>query len=709
MNSRERVARVLEHKRPDRLPVDLGGMHCSGAHVSIVYGLRQALGLDESRIQRVIFNEITESAIKHAFEHPHSIDLDKVYAQQARRVLDRIVGYELSPLLWRKIAKGLSAGRVQSVAAKLIVEREREIRAFVPQESWKVSTAFTPDEAAAEKLAEAWHEHVRESPSRPAPTQKERARWLSRHGCFRAELVRVGEQTFAPQHVDEVRPIIEALGYDVQRVDEEVWAEYADHGLRIIELVGRTARERCPQFAVREVQTKRTTTKPSPPFTTATLQQAAAINLRFGARKTMRVAQALYEGIDLGDGEGPSGLITYMRTDSLHLSRESVSAVRELIGRDYGAQYVPGRPPVYGKRGRAQEAHEAIRPTVVTRSPAWIKEHLTRDQYRLYELIWNRFVASQMSPAQWDSTTVLVEADTPAGRAQFRATGRVLVFDGHLRVMSPTTDGKEQLLPALAKDQAVHALALEPKQAFSAPPPRYTEASLVKSLEAEGIGRPSTYAAIIDTIQSRGYVEQLERKFHATALGEVVTDMLTEHFPQIMDTKFTAFMEDELDKIEEQHKDWVAVLHEFYDPFREALAAAMENIAKVGAQPSEYTCEKCGRPMVYRWSKSGRFLSCSGYPECRETLNVDREGKPRKVELTDHACELCGRPMVLRSSRRGKFLGCSGYPECNGTIPCDQEGQPLRLVREEDIDETCAQCGSKMVVRWKGSRSFLGC
>ncbi|MCG3127657.1 MAG: DNA topoisomerase 1 [Phycisphaerae bacterium] len=670
---------------------------------AIAWHLTQALKLPTERAKRVIFNEITKSAIAEAFGHPHDLNLDRVNAQQARRILDRIVGYELSPLLWKKIAKGLSAGRVQSVAVRLIVEREREIRGFVPTESWKVVAYLTGEASAAERLSAAWKKF-----SGQELTQKEIGRWLSEHGAFRAELVEVGGNPFEAGNAEAARVVAEALGIEVERVSRRPWAEYKRLGLEQAEIVGTLNRHRAPALTIAGVTTKRTTTKPPAPFTTATLQQQASTQLGFSASRTMRVAQALYEGIDLS-GEGPVGLITYMRTDSTNLSKESLHAVRELIGKSYGPPYLPESPNFYGKRHeRAQEAHEAIRPTDPQRLPEAVRGALTDEQRRLYDLIWRRFVACQMTPGQWDSTAVSVTCETALGAARLSASGRKLVFDGFMRVAGVSSE--DQLLPALEEGRRVGLLDLETRQQWTSPPARYTEASLVKSLEAEGIGRPSTYAAIIETIQDRGYVEQEERKFFATSLGELVTDKLVEHFPKIMDVKFTSYMEDELDKIEDAHLDWVHVLHEFYDPFRELLNRAGEEMQPARNEPSSQTCPQCGSAMVYRWSRTGRFLACSAYPKCKSTLNVNRDGEPVIPKTSDVACEKCGKPMVLRQSKSGHFLGCSGYPECRNTIESDEHGVPLRLVSEEELKQPCEACGAgTLVVKRKLRRAFLGC
>jgi DNA topoisomerase-1 len=670
---------------------------------SIAWHLAEALELPADRTRRVIFNEITKSAVQEAFKNPHQIDIDRVNAQQARRILDRIVGYELSPLLWRKIAKGLSAGRVQSVAVRLIVEREREIRAFVPEESWKLVAYITADPADAARHAGAWDKYIAEE-----HTQKDIQRWLGEHGAFRTELAEFDGKKFEPKNAEEARAVAEALGMAIREIARTPWDEYKHLNLEKAALVGSLDRDKAPALTVAGLETKRTTTRPSAPFTTSTLQQAASTYLRYPASRTMKVAQALYEGIDLA-GEGPVGLITYMRTDSTNLSKEAVGVARDFIRNRFGDRYVPEKPNVYGsKAARAQEAHEAIRPTDANRTPESLRGKLTDEQYKLYDLIWRRFVACQMTPAEWDSTSVSIGCETRLGAARFHGSGRKLVFDGFMKVAGVSSE--DQLLPPLEVNQPVGLLGVDPQQQFTSPPPRYTEASLVKTLESEGIGRPSTYAAIIDTIQDRGYVEQEDRKFFPTALGEVVTDKLVEHFPKIVDVKFTSYMEDELDKVEEAHLDWVHVLHEFYDPFKELLGRAGDAMEAVRSQPSDHKCPACGLPMVYRWSRTGRFLACTGYPDCQQTHNVDRLGNPIVVQQTDVKCPECGSPMVKRTSKSGPFLGCSKYPECRGTMPCDENGVPLKQITEEEARRPCEACEQgTLVVKFKRGSAFLGC
>ena len=680
---------------------------------AIAWHLVHALGLDVAKAKRVMFNEITRSAIQEAFRNPQRLDMDKVNAQQARRILDRVVGYQLSPLLQRKISKGLSAGRVQSVTVRLVVDREREIRSFDPVESWRVGGCFSADPSKAAALGETWRKFLESGGSKSkkgsdGPTVKERNAWLAKHDCLTAELVQIDGKAAKLRSVDDARRIAEAIGVEVERVDREPFEPYTDQGLEKIRIVGGFRPDQAPQAVVEEILRKRTTSRPGPPLTTAALQQAASSELGFPPSRTMRLAQQLYEGVDLGGGDGPVGLITYMRTDSVNLSKDSVATARDLIGERFGAKYLPKSPNVFGKAKRAQEAHEAIRPTDARLAPDALKGHLTGPQQRLYDLIWRRFVACQMTPALWDSSTILIKMKTADIEAQFKATGRQLAFDGYLRVAGIRAGG-DVVLPALAEGAALGTVDVDPRQLFTAPPARYTEASLVKKLESEGIGRPSTYAAIIQTIQDRAYVELTDRNLHPTHLGEMVTDKLVEHFPGIMDLKFTSYMEDELDKIEESHLDWVHVLREFYDPFKAALDKAEVHMVKAGPEPSEYTCTECGKAMVYRDGRNGRFLSCSGYPDCKVSRNIDKDGKIVAEVHVEEDCRECGKAMKFKTSRMGPFLGCSGYPDCTFTMPCSDEGVALRKVEADEVKETCEECHSSMEVKWSRGKSFLGC
>ncbi|HTG02064.1 MAG TPA: type I DNA topoisomerase, partial [Nitrospirota bacterium] len=575
-------------------------------------------------IFRVLFNEITKKAILQAIDHPGKIDSNKVDAQQARRVLDRLVGYQISPILWKKVRRGLSAGRVQSVALRLICEREDEIKAFVPEEFWSLTALLEG------KL----------------PPQ------------FEAKLIKKDEDKLKVKNNDEVQRIL-------------------------ADLQGKS-------YVVSKVEKKERRRNPVPPFTTSKLQQDAGRKLGFTAKRTMGIAQSLYEGVEVGK-EGAVGLITYMRTDSTRVSAEAQAEARELIAGKYGKEYVPEKPPVYASPKSAQEAHEAIRPTSVMREPDAIRQHLEPDQYKLYKLIWNRFVASQMNPAVIDQTSV----DVRAGDYTFRATGSVVKFPGFMAVYmedkaedaAPDEDSNgEAVLPPLTEGEPLTLVKLDPKQHFTQPPPRFSEALLVKTLEEKGIGRPSTYAAIISTIQERDYVNKVENKFRPTELGELVNNLLVNHFPVVMDVAFTARMEEELDKIEEGQMPWVTAVRDFYTPFNESLEKAHAEMKDFKAEqvPTDIVCEKCGKPMVVKWGRNGQFLACSGYPDCKNTKPFVRnengvvEAAPE--ETTDELCPKCGSGMVVKRGRFGKFLACSRYPECNHTqgmstgVTCPEDG-----------------------------------
>ena len=645
---------------------------------AIAWHLAEALEINSERTRRVVFNAITKTDILQAFAHPSALNMDKVNAQQARRILDRIVGYEISPLLWKKVARGLSAGRVQSVAVKLIVLREREIRAFVPEEYWKITGIFST--VSNSELA-AIYEKFLADPAEKPPTGTQKNQWLTQHKALETLLVTIAGKNFRPDNENDALNVHNSL--------------------------------QNKEFEISEITPKRTQSHPQAPFITSTLQQQAANRLGFSTKRTMRIAQQLYEGIEVTN-LGSLGLITYMRTDSTHLAGEAINNARGFIRDNYGSEYLPNKPNIYDSSNKtAQQAHEAIRPTDVNLGPDQLKGSLNADQFKLYEMVWNRFVASQMTPAQWDVTSVSISAATDLGEAVFKASGRKLVFDGFMKVVGVTSGNGEQILPELRQQQQVWPVKIEPTQHFTLPPARYTEASLVKTLEAEGIGRPSTYAAIISTIQERGYVEQMERKFHATDLGMVVTDKLNEHFPRVMDVAFTSHMEEQLDKIEEQHLDWVQVLREFYEPFKESLERAHEemNHAKAESQPSEYSCPKCAKPMVYRFGKNGRFLSCSAYPACDYAAPCDREGKMMEPQKTDYKCPKCSRAMILRQGRFGAFLGCSGYPECKTVLRIDNDGNPLPPKEPpQPTGIRCYKCEEgELVIRESKRGPFLGC
>jgi DNA topoisomerase-1 len=644
---------------------------------AIAWHLAQVLGVPGERTYRVIFNAITQSAIKQAFAEPGRIDMDKVMAQQARRILDRIVGYQISPLLWKKIASGLSAGRVQSVAVKMIVEREREIRAFKPKEYWLIPAVFTTD--LQSNYHQEWLDFVTaKTEGDKPPTIAEQNEWLIRHNAFKAELVKVGDEKFAAATKEDAEKIFGAL--------------------------------KDAKFQITAVEKKESVSHPPAPFITSTLQQTAANQLGFAAKRTMRVAQQLYEGIDLGS-MGYLGLITYMRTDSTHLSGESTQEVRNYISKNIGDNYLPEKANVYASKKGAQQAHEAIRPTDVDFAPLDLKQFLTAEQYKLYDLVWRRFVACQMASAKWEQTTVDIAAQTSAGRCWYRATGRVVVFDGFNKIWG--TPSNQQQIPALKQGQDLVAVEKRAEQHFTKPPARYTEGSLVKALEKEGIGRPSTYATIISTVEERGYVEQVEKKFFATELGEVVTDKLNEYFPRIMDIAFTRYMEEQLDKIEEQHLDWLGVLREFYGPFKQNLDTALAEMkhAKAEVTPSEYKCPECGKPLVYRFGKNGRFLSCSSYPKCKFACPCDRDGKMLEEKVSGHKCPKCGKAMVERRGRFGPFLGCSDYPKCKTILKLDKEGNLLPPRKPAVLTGVkCYKCKEgELVVRESKKGPFLGC
>lgn len=589
--SAKKADRVLLATDPDR----------EGEAIS--WHLIEALKLKPDEANRIQFHEITADAVKNALKSPRPINRDLISAYQARRVLDRIVGYKLSPLLWRKVKAGLSAGRVQSVAVRLITDREREIEAFVPEEYWTITGTFTVDPGANGRAG----------------------------SRFEAKLWgRAGEK--------------------IELTDEET----TNNVLADLEQAS---------YVIKSVEKGERRRRPAPPFITSTLQQEASRKLRFSARKTMSVAQQLYEGLSIGS-EGTVGLITYMRTDATQVAAAAQQEAQRVIDQKYGRKYRPARPPTYRSRSGAQEAHEAIRPTSVKREPDRVRPFLTRDQYRLYKLIWERFVASQMTAALFDTLKVDIAADDYV----FRATGSTLRFEGFMKVYlegaDEANDDDEQRLPAdLQPDQALRCLGLDPKQHFTQPPPRFTEATLVKALEEQGIGRPSTYAQIMDTIVRRGYVELKERRFFPTELGTIVVDLLKEHFPQVIDIEFTARMEQHLDRIEDGDAAWVEVVNAFYEPFEKALSRAQEEMKAVEIEDevTDELCEKCGRNLVVKWGRFGKFLACPGYPECKFTKPI--------LEEIGVTCPGCGEGQVVqRRTRRGRtFYGCSRYPACEFT------------------------------------------
>jgi len=583
---------------------------------AIAWHLAHYLEVDENALCRVVFNEITQQAVREAFKSPRAINMDLVSAQQARRILDRLVGYKISPLLWKKVKKGLSAGRVQSVAVKLIIDRENEIKAFVPEEYWTITARLSIRGAEFE------------------------AKYYGAPG--RGE---DGESGGISDQGDGEKG--ERSEKRLLRSEAEVKAVLA-------------AIEKA-EYRVVDVRQKERLRHPAPPFITSTLQQEAARKLNFRAAKTMQIAQQLYEGVDIGK-EGSVGLITYMRTDSTRLSPVAVEEVRQYIAKEFGAAYLPKEPRTHARKSaNAQDAHEAIRPTSVHRHPDQLKGYLTRDQLRLYKLIWERTVASQMASAALDTVTV----DIAAGDALFRASGSTVKFPGFMKVYIEGSDEEtaddEKLLPPLKKGDTPRLVRIDPKQHFTQPPPRYTEARLVRTLEELGIGRPSTYAPTLDTIQKRGYVALEDKKFVPTELGELVIQLMEEFFPEIVNTKFTAEMEENLDRIEEGEMNWVHVLDEFYNRFKKRLEVAEEEMKEVdiGDEVSDEICEKCGRHFVYKMGRFGKFLACSGFPECRNTKPI--------VKDVGVDCPKCGKGRIVeRRSKKGRvFYGCDAYPGCD--------------------------------------------
>ncbi|MDE6664988.1 MAG: type I DNA topoisomerase [Ruminococcus sp.] len=573
---------------------------------AISWHIAQMLKLDINDDNRVAFNEITKSGVKNGMNSPHKIDTDLVNAQQARRILDRLVGYELSPFLWKKVKKGLSAGRVQSVAVSIIVDRENAIRKFVPKEYWSIDAKFT------------------------APSSKK---------VFEASLVSVdGKKINIPDQSGKT---------DSKKIEIPSKAD-ADNILKRLENA---------EYKVTSVKKRVTKKQPSPPFITSTMQQEASRKLNFSSKRTMKAAQELYEGVDI-EGIGAVGLITYMRTDSLRISAEAKAAAIQYIETVYGQNYLSPRDFKSGKN--AQDAHEAIRPSTPELTPERVKSSLTSDQYRLYKLIWERFIASQMATALLDTTSVDIEANG----CMFRASGYSVKFDGFmiLYVDSESTEENKKELPVINNDDILKLKSIDGNQHFTQPPPRYTEASLIKTLEENGIGRPSTYAPTITTITARQYVERDGKSLKPTSLGEVITELMKKHFNNIVDAKFTAEMENSLDEVEQGKKDWISTLHEFYDEFSETLRKAEEAMdgkrVKVPDEETDIICELCGRNMVIKFSRYGKFLACPGFPECKNTKQI--------VTETDGNCPRCNGKILLKKSKKGRsFYGCENYPDCN--------------------------------------------
>ncbi len=620
---------------------------------AIAWHLADELKIPKSKARRVTFHEITERAVKEAFDHAGAVDMDKVNAYQARRVLDRLVGYTISPLLWQRIARGLSAGRVQSVAVRLIVEREREIAAFKSETYWRVTAR-----------------------------------------C------RQGGQPFEML-------LVEAGGKPLRTgADPE--------GVTLDEAEARRLAAELPDRAwtVTKLETIERVSQPPPPFTTSFLQQAAANTLGYSAKRTMAAAQQLYQGVSLG-AEGPVGLITYMRTDSVRLADEAVTGCRAQIGKQFGKAYLPDRPRVFKARKAAQEAHEAIRPTDFSRTPQSIEDRLPPDLFRLYRLIWERAVASQMNPARYAVT----QARATSGGEALAASGRVVLFDGFTRVLKRSEDGP--VLPAMTQGQKLEVSGADPTRHETQPPARYSEATLVKTLEKLGIGRPSTYASILSTIQDRGYVVKAEGRLKPTEMGTMVTDLLLKHFPVVMDVAFTSRMEEELDEIAESKMDWRAVLRDFYGPFSKSIAAAEKTMQDVKAdvETTDEKCPQCGRVLIVKWSRFGKFYGCSGFAEKDEAKQCKyrRPFAPEAAMPTGIVCDVCGKDMVRERGRFGPYLRCQGYPDaCRFTMKINKQGHPVRKFDAIPTDRACEKCGKPLVVRVaargkRGPRAFLSC
>jgi DNA topoisomerase-1 len=618
---------------------------------AIAWHIAERIGRKKN-VHRVLFNEITKRAVQEAIKHPLQLDRNKFDAQQARRVLDRLVGYQLSPLLWKKVRRGLSAGRVQSVAVRLITEREREIRAFVKEEYWTIAADLEG------KLPPQFTANLHELAGK-----------------------RLDHKTFRLENTEAAHGV-------VQHLDGAEWV-------------------------VRSVEKRDRKRNPSPPFITSRLQQEASRKLGYQPSRTMRIAQRLYEGVELGE-EGAVGLITYMRTDSTRLSPDALEAVRGYIAQRYGNEYLPEEANVFRSKKSAQDAHEAIRPTGTEWDPERVAPYLSKEELNLYTLIWNRFVACQMAPARLKQTTI----DIAAKDAIFRATGQIVTFDGFIRVYTEGRDDvdaaaksedEERTLPDLAEGDPLRLIALTPDQHFTQPPPRFSQATLIKELEEKGIGRPSTYASIMQTILGKEYVQEDEQKrLFPTELGMLITDLLVDSFPDILNVEFTAGMEETLDGIEEGTQNWVEAMKRFYVPFSADLLRADTEMRNVKAEerPTDIKCDQCGEMMVIRWGRKGEFLACKSYPECKNTKNFTRgedgEIEVAKAETTDEVCEKCGKPMLVRFGRYGKFLGCSGYPECKTIVP---------MIKPNKLGIACPECGEGELLekRTRRGKIFYSC
>jgi len=675
---------------------------------AIAWHVAEEIGAKKENIYRVLFNDLTKNTILKAIGNPLKLDYNKYEAQQTRRILDRLVGYQISPILWKKVKWGLSAGRVQSVAVKIICGREEEIRRFVQEEYWNITALLEGS-----------------NPPR-----------------FEARLIKINGKKAKVKNETQTNGILKNLGSS--------------------------------PFIVAKIDKKETKRSPSPPFTTSKLQQEASRRFNFSAKKTMSVAQKLYEGIGLGK-EGPVGLITYMRTDSFRIAAQALAEARTYIGENYGKEFLPAKARIFKSGRKSQDAHEAIRPSSMLYKPKEIRQYLSSDQFRLYQLIWNRFVASQMNPAIFDQTTI----DISAGSYLFRVQGAIMKFAGFTVVYTETRDSAEiedsraggksvkdsrtegesiedsrtegesdengsgRSLPEVQEGETLSLISLTPEQKFTQPPPRFSEATLVRELEEKGIGRPSTYAAILSTIQDRDYVRLENRRFHPTELGILINELLVKNFSRILDIDFTASLEDQLDMIEEGKLKRIDTLRDFYTPLEEDLKKAETEMRNVKGEetPTDLTCDKCGNPMVIKMGRKGKFLACSGYPDCKNTANFteDENGKIIRAEAqtTDAVCGECGRKMIIKEGRFGRFLGCSGYPDCKNTMPisvgieCPEEGCGGYLCEkrtkkgkiffgcsnypkcsyalwDKPIPEECPECGATFLVeKYKRGKGYF--
>ncbi|PKN76365.1 MAG: type I DNA topoisomerase [Deltaproteobacteria bacterium HGW-Deltaproteobacteria-10] len=618
---------------------------------AIAWHISEVINTKNKNIYRVLFNDLTKNTVLEAINNPLNLDFNKYEAQQTRRILDRLVGYQISPVLWDKVKRGLSAGRVQSVAVRMICEREDEINKFIPEEYWNLQGQFAGNN--------------------PPP--------------FDAKLHKIDGKKAKVVNGEQAAKLLESL--------------------------------KKASFSVEKLEKKELKRSALPPFTTSKLQQEASRWLRFSAKKTMMVAQKLYEGIELGK-DGSVGLITYMRTDSFRIADEALAAVRDYIKENYSAEYLPAKPHIYKNGQKAQDAHEAIRPSTMGYKPQDIKEYLSADEFKLYQLIWNRFVASQMNPAVFDQTTI----DISGANCILRAQGQILKFPGFTIVYTEGKDEKEEengtdkLLPEVKVNEKLKLINLNSEQKFTQPPPRFSEASLVRELEEKGIGRPSTYATILSTIQDREYARREKGKFFPTELGMIVTELLVKNFPTVLDMAFTADMENKLDMIEGGESKRGKTLHDFYDLFAQELKTAKDEMRNVKQEetPTDLLCEKCQSPMVIKWGKNGRFLACSNYPTCKNTTNFthDENGKVKHVETqtTEIKCNKCGKPMIVKDGRFGQFLACSGYPECKNTLNATKNENGEIVVQEaQTTDALCELCGKPMSVKRGRYGPFLGC